>query len=439
MTDLSDPELTAEEARTLADQLGLDLYRAQDALAFVEECCVIADREGRTVTTADVRKWLKGAQCGRQLTAEEPDTVRDLTAALRERRPDPAAGPEPWQRLTARSVTPEMEQAATERARQAAEASEKSAAWFAEQQAGAERPVRDQLAAGIKALGKSETELAGLRAELAAVTALYRQWVKAGAPPLGVPLARWWDKRLVELHNVLEQSAGTTVNNPAASSDTPARHIRITVTHPDEYTANRFTLSLVDSITADYGDSIRMRVETDAAEWETPAVEASCSPAAPETEPNNSAATPSRRAGLRDEIAAAIWERQNPGCRYADCEYRWRADAEADADAVLALLYREWPWLRAESEDTPAWTPPPPGDRREQLPDHLLALIRPYLRGYQSTACQTAGYLEQAIAEHPDHRVELGLWRERMRARCRANQKYTGELCPHHTAAEESP
>jgi hypothetical protein len=41
---------------------------------------------------------------------------------------------------------------------------------------------------------------------------------------------------------------------------------------------------------------------------------------------------------LRDRIAAAIWERQNPGRRWADCEYRWQADAEADADAVLSVL-----------------------------------------------------------------------------------------------------
>ena len=62
-------ELTAEEARDLADDLGLQLYRAQDALAFVEECCVVAEREGRDITVADVRTWLKGAQCGRQLAA----------------------------------------------------------------------------------------------------------------------------------------------------------------------------------------------------------------------------------------------------------------------------------------------------------------------------------------------------------------------------------
>jgi hypothetical protein len=44
------------------------------------------------------------------------------------------------------------------------------------------------------------------------------------------------------------------------------------------------------------------------------------------------------RAALRDRVAAAIWERQNPGRRWADCEHPWGADAEEDADAVLAVL-----------------------------------------------------------------------------------------------------
>ncbi|MFJ7895944.1 hypothetical protein [Streptomyces anthocyanicus] len=70
--DTGEPELTAEEARDLADDLGLQLYRAQDALAFVEECCTIAEREQRAITTAEVREWLKGAQCGRQLAASGP-------------------------------------------------------------------------------------------------------------------------------------------------------------------------------------------------------------------------------------------------------------------------------------------------------------------------------------------------------------------------------
>lgn len=64
---------------------------------------------------------------------------------------------------------------------------------------------------------------------------------------------------------------------------------------------------------------------------------------------------------LRARIAAAIWERQNPGRSYPDEHPRWRADAEADADAVMAVLdevqqlnddawgsvwlHRKWSWL----------------------------------------------------------------------------------------------
>ncbi|MFE7535243.1 hypothetical protein ACFU67_13335 [Streptomyces rhizosphaericola] len=66
LSELTD-DLTAEEAREQAHDLATQLYKAQDALAFVGECCDIADREHRTVTTGDVREWLKGARCGRQL------------------------------------------------------------------------------------------------------------------------------------------------------------------------------------------------------------------------------------------------------------------------------------------------------------------------------------------------------------------------------------
>lgn len=40
----------------------------------------------------------------------------------------------------------------------------------------------------------------------------------------------------------------------------------------------------------------------------------------------------------RDIIAAAIWERQNPGRKYPAHDPQWVADAEADADAVLAVI-----------------------------------------------------------------------------------------------------
>lgn len=91
------PELTAEEARDLADDLGTQLYRAQDALAFVEECCVIAERSGRTITVADVRTWLKGAQCGRQMAAggelaiDQPITASCSPVALETELNNPAA------------------------------------------------------------------------------------------------------------------------------------------------------------------------------------------------------------------------------------------------------------------------------------------------------------------------------------------------------------
>lgn len=88
--DAEDDDLTAQEARDLAEDLGLQLYRAQDALAFVAEMCDIADehrgRRGQpaTVTTARVREWLRGAQCARQAglvltpdaSGQHPETAR---------------------------------------------------------------------------------------------------------------------------------------------------------------------------------------------------------------------------------------------------------------------------------------------------------------------------------------------------------------------------
>jgi hypothetical protein len=51
--------------------------------------------------------------------------------------------------------------------------------------------------------------------------------------------------------------------------------------------------------------------------------------------------TPSRRTGLRDEIANALEAADYSGnMRRGDL-----------ADAVMPVLYREWPWLRAEAED----------------------------------------------------------------------------------------
>ncbi|MER7815629.1 hypothetical protein [Streptomyces sp. NPDC096153] len=73
--DLGPQELTAEEARALADDLGLDLLRAEDTIALVREMCTLREKQQRAsvgqgeVRTGEVLAWLKGSQCGRQLLA----------------------------------------------------------------------------------------------------------------------------------------------------------------------------------------------------------------------------------------------------------------------------------------------------------------------------------------------------------------------------------
>jgi hypothetical protein len=61
--------------------------------------------------------------------------------------------------------------------------------------------VDRQTAAVLAALHRSA------EADVSRVIDLYERWVKAGPPPLGVILARWWDMRLAELH--------TAILNPA--------------------------------------------------------------------------------------------------------------------------------------------------------------------------------------------------------------------------------
>jgi hypothetical protein len=73
-----------------------------------------------------------------------------------------------------------------------------------------------------------------------------------------------------------------------------------------------------------------------------------------------------------------------------------------------------------------AWTPPPPGDRREQLPDAILALID--IPSYTSTACEAAKLLERQMP-HALRRVELGDHADRLHSRCRLQNKFTGKPC----------
>jgi len=89
-----DPELTAQEARDLADELGTELYRAQDRLAFIAECCDAAEQDGTTtVDISRVRGWLDGPKCGMQLAAAEPGLYDKLTAMFSGPLPPPGDTP----------------------------------------------------------------------------------------------------------------------------------------------------------------------------------------------------------------------------------------------------------------------------------------------------------------------------------------------------------
>ena len=72
------------------------------------------------------------------------------------------------------------------------------------------------------------------------------------------------------------------------------------------------------------------------------------------------------------------------------------------------------------------WTPPPPGDRREQLPDDVLALID--IPPYTSTACETAAACEDGYQRNT-HWIGLLQRAEQLHQRCRLNNKFTGAIC----------
>jgi hypothetical protein len=143
-------------------------------------------------------------------------------------------------------------------------------------------------------------------------------------------------------------------------------------------------------------------------------------PAAAETEPNNAAATQATDVGTR--IARAIHRYDNRhGLSGNDLPGKHH---RGEADAVLAELRPELG--RLDQTQPAAWTPPPPGDRREQLPDHILALLD--IPSYTSTACEAAKLLERQMP-HALRRVELGDHADRLHARCRLNHKFTGKPC----------
>jgi hypothetical protein len=58
-----------------------------------------------------------------------------------------------------------------------------------------------------EARGRAETPLKTTEAAIKRVRALADSWVKAGPPPLGTSVSRWWDARLIELRAALDERA----------------------------------------------------------------------------------------------------------------------------------------------------------------------------------------------------------------------------------------
>lgn len=68
----------------------------------------------------------------------------------------------------------------------------------------------------------------------------------------------------------------------------------------------------------------------------------------------------------------------------------------------------------------------PPGSRRPQLPDDVLALLSPY--PYLSAACETGRRVDAATIRHPEN-AGLPDWVERLHRQCPHTHKYTGDPC----------
>lgn len=106
---------------------------------------------------------------------------------------------------------------------------------------------------------------------------------------------------------------------------------------------------------------------------------------------------------------------------------RWRYTGDRKDTALPELLAALDQLAPTAAPQSSGWTPPPPGDRREQLPDSILAAID--VPPYTSTACHAADQCSAAIPERLEVADELGQWADRLHARCRINNKFTGQLC----------
>lgn len=115
-----------------------------------------------------------------------------------------------------------------------------------------------------------------------------------------------------------------------------------------------------------------------------------------------------------------------------------RALAEAAGSKAFREPGREWDHLRsvwlghadaAIRAMQGRYVPPPPGSDRDKLPDHVLAVIAPWIDVYLSTGCETAHAIYRAVARDGDPTGELAGWEQRMHASCRRTRKQDMVSC----------
>jgi hypothetical protein len=79
-------------------------------------------------------------------------------------------------------------------------------ALYEQLEAAEETESQRQLATAREAFASATTRAARAEVTVARVRALGDRWAKAGPPPLGASLARWVDRRLVELNTALNET-----------------------------------------------------------------------------------------------------------------------------------------------------------------------------------------------------------------------------------------
>ncbi|WP_405909589.1 hypothetical protein OG742_37305 [Streptomyces sp. NBC_00828] len=55
------------------------------------------------------------------------------------------------------------------------------------------------------------------------IVVLYREWCRAGPPPLGTPVSRWWDARIAELGEALARRPGAVAKEDDTAADARER------------------------------------------------------------------------------------------------------------------------------------------------------------------------------------------------------------------------